>query len=101
MSSASACGYGLETVNGVDVTEDDTTVNFALDALPTVDVSGTVTDGSGHGWPLYARIDIDGYPFGPIFTLPADGTFNVELVQSTDFTFHVTALSRRLPGRHP
>ena len=22
---------------------------------PTVTVSGTVTDGSGHGWPLYAR----------------------------------------------
>ncbi|HEX5203778.1 MAG TPA: carboxypeptidase regulatory-like domain-containing protein [Actinoplanes sp.] len=92
--SASAYGYGLETVNGVDVLEDDTTtVDFALDALPAVDVSGTVTDGSGHGWPLYARIDIDGYPFGPIFTSPNDGTYDVELVQSTDFTFHVTALS--------
>ncbi|HEX6475126.1 MAG TPA: carboxypeptidase regulatory-like domain-containing protein, partial [Candidatus Limnocylindria bacterium] len=92
--SASAYGYAEETVNGVDVLEDDTTtVNFALDALPAVDVSGTVTDGSGHGWPLYARIDIDGYPFGPIFTSPIDGTYDVELVQSTDFTFHVTALS--------
>ncbi len=92
--SASAYGYGEETVNGVEITEDTTTtVDFALDALPAVDVSGTVTDGSGHGWPLYAQIDIDGYPFGPIFTNPADGTYSVELVQSTDFTFHVNALS--------
>jgi hypothetical protein len=92
--SASAYGYGEESVLAVEIAEDETsTVNFALDALPTVEVSGTVTDGSGHGWPLYARIDIDGYPFGPIFTLPEDGTYSVELVQSTDFTFHVTALS--------
>jgi N-acetylneuraminic acid mutarotase len=92
--SASAYGYGEESVLAVEIVEDETsTVNFALDALPTVEVSGTVTDGSGHGWPLYARIDIDGYPFGPIFTLPEDGSYSVELVQSTDFTFHVTALS--------
>ena len=30
----------------------------ALAGSPNVTVSGTVTDGSGHGWPLYARIEI-------------------------------------------
>ena len=30
----------------------------ALAGSPTVHVSGTVTDGSGHGWPLFARIEI-------------------------------------------
>ena len=50
-----------------------TTLDFALDPLPSTVVTGTVTDGSGHGWPLYARIDIDGYPGGPVFTDPMTG----------------------------
>ena len=29
-------------------------------ALPQVTVSGTVTDGSGHGWPLYAKVTVEG-----------------------------------------
>ena len=56
-------------------------------------VSGTVTDGSGHGWPLYARLDIDGYPLGPVFTDPVTGEYSVELVESTAFTFNVSAVS--------
>ena len=34
--------------------------DFALAAAPTVTLSGTVTDGSGHGWPLYAKVDVAG-----------------------------------------
>ena len=84
------------------------TVDFALDPLPTTVVTGTVTDGSGHGWPLYARIDIDGFPGGPVFTDPVTGEYSIELLESTAYTFTVTAVSagyvhREPPGRrcHP
>jgi N-acetylneuraminic acid mutarotase len=92
--TATAFGYETASVPGVQVLEDQTTTqDFALDAVPAVTVSGTVTDGSGHGWPLYARIDIAGYPGGPIFTDPVTGEYSVELVQQTDFTFNVSAMT--------
>lgn len=92
--SASAYGYFSKTVTGQSLSPGGTTiVNFALDPSPQVTVSGTITDGSAHGWPLYARIDIKGYPDGPIFTDPIDGTYSVELVQGNEFTFYVNAIS--------
>ena len=92
--SATAYGYETELRPGVQVLEDQTTTeDFALDAVPAVTVTGTVTDGSGHGWPLYARIDISGYPFGPVFTNPETGEYSVELVQETPFTFTVNAMT--------
>jgi N-acetylneuraminic acid mutarotase len=92
--TASAYGFAPKTVNNVSVTDGGTTVeDFALDPLPTVAVSGTVTDGSGHGWPLYAKITIDGYPGGPVFTNPVTGQYSVTLVQNTPFTFHVNAVA--------
>ncbi|HEX5543311.1 MAG TPA: hypothetical protein VFX60_17445 [Micromonospora sp.] len=57
------------------------TADFRLDALPSRKVSGVVRDGSGHGWPLYARIEVAGKPGGPIFTDPATGTYSVDLPQ--------------------
>ena len=45
--------------SGVQITDGNTTtVNVALVPQPKVHVTGTVTDGSGHGWPLYTRIDV-------------------------------------------
>lgn len=108
--TASAFGYLPDTVNGVVITDGGTTVqDFALDQAPLSTVTGTVTDGSGHSWPLYARIDIDGYPGSPIFTNPADGTYSVDLPQGSTFTFHVNAVSGGyneeqrdiLPGQNP
>ncbi|PWT92993.1 MAG: hypothetical protein C5B54_02600, partial [Acidobacteria bacterium] len=92
--TASKYGYIPKTNSGVAVTDGgDTPSDFALDLAPHVTVSGTVTDGSGHGWPLYARIDITGYPGGPVFTNPSDGTYSVDLLQSTDYTMNVNAIS--------
>jgi N-acetylneuraminic acid mutarotase len=91
--TASAYGYASQTVNGVAITDGNTTtLNFALDPVPPIEVSGTVTDGSGHAWPLYARINIDGYPGGPVFTDPVTGHYAVTLVESTPFVFHVNAM---------
>jgi len=91
--TASAYGYASQTVNGVAITDGNTTtLNFALVAVPPIVISGHVTDGSGHGWPLYARINIDGYPGGPVFTDPVTGAYSVTLVESTPFVFHVNAM---------
>ena len=88
-----AYGYAPETTTVDLVAGETTTLDIALDPLPTTVVSGTVTDGSGHGWPLYARIDIDGYPLGPVFTDPVTGEYSVELVEAAEFTFNVSAVS--------
>ena len=88
--------YQSATVTTVLVNEGSTaTVNATLTALPTTTVSGTVTDGSGQGWPLYARIDISGYPDSPIYTDPVTGQYSVTLVDGNTYTFTVTPL---VPG---
>src|SRR5262249_53678684 len=88
--------YATKTAAGVQVTDGGTTtVNEALTPQPSVTVSGTVTDGSGHGYPLYARIDINGRPGGPIFTDPGTGHYSVSLPQNATYEMKFTA---NLPG---
>ena len=58
-------------------------------------LSGTVTDGSGHGWPLYTRIEIDGRPGGPIFTNPVTGQYSVSIPANATYSIKYTAT---LPG---
>ncbi len=88
--SASAFRYPKQTQTGIHVDDGQTTsVDFALSSVPSATVSGTVTDGSGHGWPLYSKITIDGYPNGPIFTNAETGQYSVELPQDADYTLHV------------
>jgi N-acetylneuraminic acid mutarotase len=93
---ASSFGYQTGVANGVVVTDSaTTTTNFALVAIPHVTLSGTVRDGSGHGWPLYARISVDGFPGGPIFTDPATGHYAISLPGNLSFTLTTTA---KYPG---
>ncbi|CAG6390623.1 carboxypeptidase regulatory-like domain-containing protein [Streptomyces cocklensis] len=84
-------GYGTQTRTGISVTDGGSaTESFSLDSLPTSTVSGTVTDGSGHGYPLYARITVDGMP-GTVYTDPYTGAYSVKLPKNTDYTLHVAA----------
>lgn len=77
--TVSAFGYATKTAT-VTVTDGGTvTADFSLDSVPKRQVSGVVKDGSGHGWPLYARIDVAGRPGGPVFTNPATGAYSVDL----------------------
>ena len=88
--SVSSYTYSSATHDGADVTANaDTTVDFALQAKPQATVSGTVADGSGHGWPLFARITIDGYPGGPVYTDPFTGRYSVTLAGQTTYQVHV------------
>ena len=61
-------------------------------------MTGKVTDGSGHGWPLYAKITIDGYPDGPVYTEPRTGAYSVDLPGQADYTLHVSPV---YPGIRP
>jgi N-acetylneuraminic acid mutarotase len=107
--TASAFGYLPETVNVAVTAGQTTTQDFQLDQAPTATVTGTVTDNSGHGWGLYARIDIDGAPNSPVFTNPSTGVYSVDLPEGSTFTFHVSAVvpgyfgQQRdvLPGQNP
>jgi hypothetical protein len=91
--TASKYGYVTGSVSGVVVTPPATTTqNFALTLKAQVTVSGTVTDGSGAGWPLYATIDISTTGFSTtVVTDPVTGQYSVNLVGTTDFTFTVGA----------
>ena len=91
--TASKFGYLPQTVNGVNISEDATTTqNFALDPAPTYLLNGKVTDATT-GWPLYAKIEISGYPGGPIWTNPGTGDYAITLPAGVDYSLHVTAFS--------
>jgi len=93
--TASAFGYAASTVMNVDVFSGTTTVqDFALNPAAIYTVDGFVTD-VNTGWPLYASIDIDGYPGDPIWTDPATGYYSIDLPEGYAFTFNVEAW---LPG---
>jgi hypothetical protein len=88
-------GFLPEIVTGVDVVEGaTTTVNVELDPAPSFTVSGTVTD-ADTGWGLHARIDIGGYPDGPVWTDPVTGAYSIVLVGGFEYTFSV---STEIPG---
>ncbi|WP_239098493.1 S8 family serine peptidase [Micromonospora qiuiae] len=70
------------------------TRHFALVAAPTVTVSGRVTDGSGHGWPLYAKIEVAGRP-GTVSTDPVTGRYSFTVPSDSSYRLTVTA---RYPG---
>jgi subtilisin family serine protease len=89
--TVSKFGYATESATVTVAESAVVTQDFALDRLPNVTVSGRVLDGSGHGWPLYARIDVAGRPGGPIFTNPATGAFSFEVPGSTTYRVTTTA----------
>jgi N-acetylneuraminic acid mutarotase len=91
--SASIFGYGTGTDDDVAVAAGQgTTADLALTLAPTRTVSGTVADGSGAGWPLYAKITIGGDPGGPVYTNPRTGSYSVDLPDDASYTMQVTPL---------
>ena len=97
--TAQAYGYKSATTTGLQVSDGQTTAaSLALARVPSRTLSGTVTDGSGHGWPLYARITIDGVPNGPVYTDPYTGKYSVSLPQGS-YAMHVNTMT--MPGYSP
>jgi hypothetical protein len=88
--TASAYGYASKSVGNVVVADGKTvTEAFSLTAVPSHSVSGTITDGSGHAWPLYATITADGVPGGPAYSDPTTGRFDLSLAEGSTYTLHV------------
>ncbi|MFF0371286.1 MULTISPECIES: S8 family serine peptidase [unclassified Micromonospora] len=85
--TASAYGYGDGTASATVTAGANATRDIRLQRSAEVEVSGTVTDDSGHGWPLYARINAPGLPVEPWFTDPKTGRY--ELTLPADSTYHL------------
>ena len=92
--TASAFGHQPQTVTGVAISDGVTTTqNISLPQLPAATVQGTITDGSGHGWPVYAKIAVTATGYSTtVYTNPQTGGYSVSLYQGTPYTFTVTAL---------
>ncbi|MEU4395705.1 S8 family serine peptidase [Kribbella sp. NPDC023855] len=91
----SAFGYVGQTGTATVALNTTTTKNFVLAAAPTVSVGGTITDGSGHGWPLYAKVSVEG-PGGVFdYTTPINGRYSFKVPSSASYTLKVET---QLPG---
>ncbi|MEP6799327.1 MAG: carboxypeptidase regulatory-like domain-containing protein, partial [Lapillicoccus sp.] len=94
--TATAYGFSTATKKGVTVTDGGSvTAAFTLATVPSRAVTGTVTDGSGHGWPLYAKITVDGVPGGPVYTDPFTGRYSLSLARGKTYPAHVESV---IPG---
>ncbi|MFE3263577.1 kelch repeat-containing protein [Streptomyces sp. NPDC059215] len=81
--------YETSLRSGVTVGKDQSvTADFTLKKAPVSTVSGKVTDASGHGWPLYTKITIDGYPHGAVYTDPITGVYSVDLPENRTYSLH-------------
>jgi N-acetylneuraminic acid mutarotase len=83
--TVTAYGYATGTATLTVAAGTTVTENLRLAQVPSETVSGTVTDGSGHGWPLYAEITVNGDP-NAVWTNPRTGRYQVTLPRSSDYT---------------
>ncbi|NUT33600.1 MAG: S8 family serine peptidase [Hamadaea sp.] len=91
--TASAFGYHDATVS-VTVTDGATTTqNLDLVPAPMVTLSGRITDGSGHGWPVYASVAVPGR--APVYTDPFTGRYAVTVPGNQT---HALTVTGQIPG---
>jgi subtilisin family serine protease/N-acetylneuraminic acid mutarotase len=83
-------GYVTQTRDVTVVADETLTEDFALATADLTTLSGTVTDGSGHDWPLYAKVAIEG-PAPDVYTDPETGTYSVQVPDDATYALTVTA----------
>ncbi|MCI0519445.1 MAG: carboxypeptidase regulatory-like domain-containing protein [Chloroflexi bacterium] len=99
-ATVTAYGYLPVSVQDIEIFFNTTTTqDFTLTQMPSVAVNGVVSDGSGQGWPLYARIDIvaEGYA-GSLYTDPATGAYSLNMPAGIQHSMTANAVS---PGYLP
>jgi subtilisin family serine protease len=97
--TASAYGYLTEIMSAVILQGPGTTTTTHFNLNPKtnlVSLSGVVSDGSGHGYPLYARIMLEsGGHSITVFTNPFDGTYQVMTYDDLVYDLRVESV---IPG---
>lgn len=71
-----------------------TTKALALTAAPSVTVTGRVVDGSGHGYPLYTKVTVDG-PGQDVYTSPVTGRYSLTLPAGATYS---VSFASQYPG---
>ncbi|TCC44666.1 peptidase S8 [Kribbella capetownensis] len=93
--TAASFGYQTQTATVAITTGNTSTQNFALVSSPQVNVGGSITDGSGHGWPLYAKVSVEG-PGGVFdYTTPTNGRFSLKVPAGASYSLKVES---QFPG---
>ncbi|QDO89269.1 S8 family serine peptidase [Ornithinimicrobium ciconiae] len=92
--TAEKFGWISQTTTVSVPAEGTVALNLQLEAAPTGTLSGTVTDGSGHGFPLYARVSISGTTLAT-FTDPVDGSYSLDIPLDT---YVVVVVDAQYPG---
>ena len=82
-----AYGYKTATANLTVAAGCTARKNFDLARVPSETISGKVTDGSGQGWPLYAKVSVSGDP-NAVWTDPLTGRYELTLPQNSDYTLN-------------
>jgi subtilisin family serine protease len=88
--NVSAFGYEDASAEVSIVVDETTVADFALEAVDSVTVTGHVTDGSGHGWALYAQVSAAGTGVST-FTDPLTGAYSLSLPTNDTYTLQVSA----------
>ncbi|MFI6938462.1 S8 family serine peptidase [Streptomyces sp. NPDC050418] len=88
-ATVSMFGYETKTVPAEITKNQTTTLDVALTAKASVTVSGAVTDGSGHGWPLYAKVSVAGASGVSDYTTPANGRYSFQLPAGDTYSVKV------------
>ena len=92
-SAVSVAKFGYRTAtSSVDITGDGqhVTLDVPLTALTRASISGTLTDGSGHGWPLYGTVAVHGQPETLVHTDPATGAYRLSVPTGDGYTIDAT-----------
>ncbi len=93
--TASAYGYYDQSIDNVFVPAPGVEVqnDFSLSPKAPVILSGTVTDGSGQGYPLYVRLVFTAGNHQEVtFTDPFDGSYAVGLYEDVAYAVEVSAV---------
>ncbi|MEV4628027.1 S8 family serine peptidase [Micromonospora sp. NPDC049523] len=96
--TATKFGYAPQTATLTVTTAGEARHDFRLTKVDTVTISGRVTEGADHGWPLYATVAVAGVPNGTFYTKPSDGSYKLTLPAGQRYQLTVTA---RYPGHQP
>lgn len=96
--TAARLGYSDASRQATVAPDDVTRVDFALGASAVATVRGTVRDGAGHDWPLYARIRVtppDGGDTATVFSDPFTGAYEVRQFEGYPYRYQVESV---VPG---